>query len=313
VLLRDLGSRLAANLGMGLERQGITFPSAVWIVWGAKRPGQGALAREATERRRMLTTGIRFALGVGIGVLGTLIGAGGGWMIVPLLLLGFHFTPQQAVGTSLAVVFLNALSGSIAYMLQRRVLYSMGLAFAVATIPGALLGAWMVQYLNSRWFSVLFGGFLLCIAMFLHRGEPLSFSSRPLEHVSATDLKSFRSPTLRLGIAISFVVGILSSLFGVGGGIIHVPFLIVVLGLPVHSATATSHFVLAITSLTGSLIFLRQGQVRLAAAASMGLGVLIGAQGGAFLSTRMPGEPIRHLLAVALGIFAIRLVLRVVW
>jgi uncharacterized membrane protein YfcA len=261
----------------------------------------------------MQMTGVLFALGVGIGVLGTLIGAGGGWMIVPLLLLGFHFTPQQAVGTSLAVVFLNALSGSIAYMVQRRVLYTMGLAFAAATIPGALLGAWTVQSLNSRWFSVLFGGFLLCIAVFLHRGQQLFFAQRPLEHVNTGDLKSFRSSTLRLGIAISFLVGTLSSLFGVGGGIIHVPFLIVVLGIPVHTATATSHFVLAITSLAGSLIFLQKHQVNLAVAASMGFGVLIGAQGGAFLSTRMPGEPIRRLLAAALAIFAIRLVLRVVW
>ena len=261
----------------------------------------------------MQMTGILFALGAGIGVLGTLIGAGGGWMIVPLLLFGFHFTPQQAVGTSLAVVFLNALSGSIAYMVQRRVLYTMGLAFAAATIPGALLGAWMVQFLNSRWFSVLFGGFLLCIALFLHRGRQLFFARRPLEYVHARDLVSFRSPTLRLGIVISFLVGTFSSLFGVGGGIIHVPFLIVVLGIPVHTATATSHFVLAITSLTGSSIFLRQGQIHLAIAASLGLGVLIGAQGGALLSTRMPGEPIRRLLAVALAIFAMRLILRVVW
>jgi hypothetical protein len=261
----------------------------------------------------MLTAAFLFASGVGIGVLGTLIGAGGGWMIVPLLLLGFHFTPQQAVGTSLAVVFLNALSGSIAYMAQGRVLYRMGVAFASATIPGALLGAWLVQYLDPRWFSVLFGGFLLCIAVFLHRGQLLFLSRKAGEGEGPRDIQSSRSPTLRLGVVISFMVGILSSLFGVGGGIIHVPFLIVVLNVPVHAATATSHFVLAITSLTGSLVFLRQGQVHLTAAASMGLGVLIGAQGGALLSTRMPGEPIRRLLAAALAIFAIRLILRVVW
>jgi len=261
----------------------------------------------------MLTTALLFVLGMGIGMLGTLIGAGGGWMIVPLLLLGYHFTPQQAVGTSLAVVFLNALSGSIAYMVQGRVLYTMGVTFAAATIPGALLGAWLVRYLSSRWFSVLFGGFLLCVAIFLHRGQRLLSSRQTGEEVSARDLQSFRSPALRLGIPISFLVGILSSLFGVGGGIIHVPFLIVVLGIPVHTATATSQFVLAVTSLTGSLMFLRQGQIDLAVAASMGLGVLIGAQGGAFLSTRMRGEPIRRLLAVALALFAIRLILRVVW
>jgi uncharacterized membrane protein YfcA len=198
-------------------------------------------------------------------------------------------------------------------MAQGRVLYRMGLAFASATIPGALLGAWLVQHLDSRWFSVLFGGFLLCIAVFLHQGQRLFFSRKTGERGSPGDIRSFSSPTLRLGVVISFLVGILSSLFGVGGGIIHVPFLIVVLAIPVHTATATSHFVLAITSLTGSLVFLWQGQVHLAAAASMGLGVLIGAQGGALLSTRMPGEPIRRLLAVALALFAIRLILRIVW
>lgn len=258
----------------------------------------------------MLTTVILFASGLGIGALGTLIGAGGGWMIVPLLLLGFQFTPQQAVGTSLAVVFLNALSGSVAYMLQHRVLYAMGVAFAAATIPGALLGAWLVQSLGSTWFSVLFGGFLMVIAVFLHRGEHLLFSRGGRGGVSPQELQSFRSPVMRLGILVSFLVGILSSLFGVGGGIIHVPFLIVVLGVPVHTATATSHFILAITSLTGSLMFLRQGQIHLTAAASMGLGVLIGAQGGALLSTRMRGAPIRRLLAAALALFALRLILR---
>jgi len=260
----------------------------------------------------MLTTAILFASGVGIGALGTLIGAGGGWMIVPLLLLGYHFTPQHAVATSLAVVFLNALSGSVAYMVQGRVLYMMGLAFAAATIPGALLGAWLVQLFSSKWFTVLFGGFLLCVALFLHRGQQLLFVQGRGKEVT-TNFQSLRSPVMRLGILISFLVGILSSLFGVGGGIIHVPFLIVVLGIPVHAATATSHFILAITSLTGSLVFLRQGQIQLAAAASMGLGVLIGAQGGAFLSTRMRGEPIRRLLAAALAIFALRLILRFVW
>jgi uncharacterized membrane protein YfcA len=261
----------------------------------------------------MLTAAILFASGLGVGVLGTLIGAGGGWMIVPLLLLGFSFPPPQAVGTSLAVVFFNALSGSIAYMLQGRVLYRMGILFAAATIPGALLGARLVQHLSSQWFSVLFGGILLGVAVFLHRGHRLLAPGDKRGEATAVELQSLGSPVVRLGILISFLVGVLSSLFGVGGGIIHVPFLIVVLGIPVHAATATSHFVLAITSLAGSLIFLRQGQVHLAAAASMGLGVLIGAQGGALLSTRMPGEPIRRLLAAALAIFAIRLILRVVW
>ncbi len=253
---------------------------------------------------------VLFLAGLGIGALGTLIGAGGGWMIVPLLLFGYHFSPQEAVGTSLAVVFLNALSGSIAYMIQGRVLYRMGLAFAIATIPGALLGALLVQHLDSRWFSMLFGAFLLLIAAFLHRGRHLPFVRHRGAHVSNEVLEAFRSPYMRLGIIISFAVGVLSSLFGIGGGIIHVPFLIVILGIPVHAATATSHFVLAITSLTGTLAFLRNGQVHLRVAASMGLGVLLGAQLGALLSMRLSSEPIRRTLAVALAVFACWLILR---
>ena len=260
-----------------------------------------------------MTTAVHFGLGLGIGALGTLIGAGGGWMVVPILLLGYGFTPQRAVGTSLAVVFLNALSGSLAYMVQRRVLYKMGVAFAASTIPGALIGAWLVQYLNLEWFSILFGMFLLFVAAFLLRGQRLFFGRRAASTVTEAQLQSLRSPVMRLGILISFLVGILSSVFGVGGGIVHVPFLIVVLGIPVHAATATSHFVLAITSLTGCLTFLSQGQVDLSGAASMGVGVLIGAQAGAVLSRRMPSEPIRRILAVALTIFAVRLILRIVF
>jgi hypothetical protein len=115
---------------------------------------------------------------------------------------------------------------------------------------------------------------------------------------------------MRIGMVVSFVVGAISSLFGIGGGIVHVPFLIVILGIPVHSATATSHFVLAITSLTGTLAFLRHGQVRVPVAASMGLGVLFGAQLGALLSLRLPSEPIRRILAVALAVFACWLILQ---
>jgi uncharacterized membrane protein YfcA len=256
----------------------------------------------------MLTTALLFAAGLGIGTLGTLIGAGGGWMIVPLLLFGLHFTPQQAVGTSLGVVFLNALSGSIAYMIQRRVLYRMGVAFAVATIPGALLGATLVQYLGSRWFTLLFALFLLALAGLLHKGQTVGGAAR--RNPTSAELGSLTSPVMRLGMGLSFLVGIISSLFGIGGGIVHVPFLIVILGLPVHAATATSHFVLAITSLAGTLIFLRNGQVVLHVAAVMGAGVLLGAQAGARLSTRMRSEPIRRILALAVSVFALGLIVR---
>ena len=249
-----------------------------------------------------------FAAGFGIGTLGTLIGAGGGWMIVPLLLFGLGFTPQRAVGTSLSVVFLNALSGSIAYMIQKRILYRMGVAFAAATIPGALIGAMLIQYLGSRWFVLLFAVFLLLLSALLLKGQTVI--GRSYRHPSPEELGSFCSPIMQAGMLLSFLVGVISSFLGIGGGIVHVPFLIAILGLEVHSATATSHFVLAVTSLVGTLIFLYNGQVDFPVAGTMGIGVLLGAQAGAALSVRMSGAPIRKILAFAVLVFAVGLLLR---
>ncbi len=248
---------------------------------------------------------ILLAAGAAVGTLGTLIGAGGGWMIVPLLVFAMGFSPQQAVGTSLVIVFLNAFSGSIAYVVQGRVLFRMGVAFALATVPGALLGAVLIQYFNARWFTAVFGLFLLCLAFVLYRGNPLVVGVEPGH---AHGRQSLRSPVLVMGSGLSFVVGIVSSLFGIGGGIIHVPFLIVALGLPVHVATATSHFVLAVTSLAGSLVFLRNGQIDFVVALKMGAGVLIGAQLGARMSMQMESDRIRRLLAAAVGVFAVLLI-----
>ena len=84
-------------------------------------------------------------LGLLIGAFGTFIGAGGGFLLVPVLLLAYHFAPADAVGTSLALVFLNAFSGSVAYLRQGRVDIALGWKFAAATIPGAVGGAYLTR------------------------------------------------------------------------------------------------------------------------------------------------------------------------
>jgi uncharacterized membrane protein YfcA len=108
---------------------------------------------------------------------------------------------------------------------------------------------------------------------------------------------------------VSFLVGILSTVFGIGGGIIHVPFLIVVLSLPVHIATATSHFVLSISTLVGAGTFFALGHVDVTTTALMGAGILAGAQLGARVSVRTRPATIRQILALALALVGIRMVL----
>jgi len=114
------------------------------------------------------------------------------------------------------------------------------------------------------------------------------------------------------GVMLSFFVGLMSSVLGIGGGIVHVPFLIVVLSLPVHVATATSHFVLSISSFVGGATFYALGDVDVRTTALMGVGILVGAQLGARLSGKASPTVIRWTLAIALGLVGLRMILHAV-
>jgi uncharacterized membrane protein YfcA len=253
-------------------------------------------------------------LGVAVGAFGTLIGAGGGFVLVPLLLLLFRLPHATAVGTSLALVFLNAASGTVAYLRQRRVDLSLGWKFALATVPGAILGAFVTRALSTSVFSLAFGSVLLAIAAVLASGRTMAPSSRA-EQRRLVDLGGEThgyAVDAWKGVSVSFVVGLMSSVLGIGGGIVHVPFLIVVLSLPVHVATATSHFVLSISSFVGASTFGALGDVDVPITMLMGAGILVGAQLGARASLRARAATIRIVLAAALALVGLRMVLHAV-
>lgn len=258
--------------------------------------------------------------GVFVGTYGTLVGAGGGFIIVPTLLLVYHATPQQASATSLAVVFFNALSGTLAYARQGKIDYQTGWRFAAATVPGALVGVYVQSFFSGRFFSALFGLLLLAIAVVLnvrpdasratlHRlgGGPLppGYVYRSLTDAHGTHYEY--AFNLRGGLALSFVVGFLSSILGIGGGIIHVPAMVMLFDFPAHLATATSHFVLAITSLVGSGGNLVAGRILYGPAAAMSVGAFGGARLGAVISQRVHGPLIVRVLSLALVVVGLRL------
>ena len=254
---------------------------------------------------------ILMALGFLVGAFGTLIGAGGGWLLVPILLLGYHFPPSDAVGTSLALVFLNALSGSIAYLRQRRVDLSLGGKFAAATIPGAVGGAYLTRVLSLYVFSLAFAVVLLVIAVLLFSGIAAVPSARADQRqiIDARGESHVYGVDTWKGVLVSLLAGFLSSVLGIGGGIVHVPFLIIACSLPVHVATATSHFVLSISAFVGAATFFALGHVNLKTAGLMGIGILLGAQLGARVSLRTSALSIRRILAGSLAIVGVRMVI----
>lgn len=262
------------------------------------------------------------ALGAGVGVFGTLVGAGGGFILTPILLLLYpHDSVATITAISLTVVFFNAFSGSAAYAWQRRIDYRSGAAFAAATIPGAIGGALLAAAAPRGIFDAIMAALLGAMAAWLIAGSRRT-EERPPRRTgrlrSFTDREGteyrFRVPVGR-GVAFSVGVGFVSSFLGIGGGIIHVPLLIGALGFPVHVATATSHFVLANMAAVGTVTHVLGGDfaggtgVRRSIALS--IGVAGGAQLGALLSRRVHGHVIQRLLAIALGLLAIRLLIGV--
>lgn len=242
------------------------------------------------------------ALGVTVGAVGTLVGAGGGFLLAPILLLVYpHDDPQTLTAVSLAAVFANSASGSLAYLRQRRVDVRNGLIFGACGMPGAVLGAIAVGHVPRRAFDISMAVTLGAIATWLALNRGRRASSHPV-------------PVAR-GAALSTVVGFVSSFLGIGGGVFHVPILVMALGYETHVATATSHFVLAIMSGTAVITHVVQGAYHvghgLRRSLVLAVSLAIGAQLGARASLRVPALAIERVLALALAVVALRLAVSV--
>lgn len=263
-------------------------------------------------------------LGIGflVGTLGTLIGAGGGFLLVPFMLLAFpNFSPDVVTAISIAVVAANASSGSVAYMHAKRVDYKAGITFAICTIPGSILGVITTKYIPRNVFDIIFGVLLFGLAVFLFlkggKGKSLkeSVELRPSwVNRKITDRwgEAYEfSYDIKLGMLISVLVGYISPLLGIGGGIIHVPAMAEWLHFPVHIATATSHFILAIMALVSVVTHIFRGTYNdplvLKMTLSLAVGAIAGAQLGAFLSRKVHGNFIIKALAISLAVVGVRI------
>ncbi|MBI2899427.1 MAG: sulfite exporter TauE/SafE family protein [Planctomycetes bacterium] len=249
-------------------------------------------------------------IGVLVGVLGSITGAGGGFLVVPLLLLGGTaivgrpFTPEEATGTSLALAFVNAAAASTSAARRRRIDYRTGLLFALATLPGAYGGRFLVRMVRPGAFGVALAALLLAIAVNLVLAPPRPGQPRlrgtPRDLTEITGERHRYEVNFTLGLVTSFVVGFLSSFFGVGGGFVHTSLMVLVFAMPVHLATATSQFALSFTSGAGALEAAFRGKIALHVLLWMGLGVVVGGQFGVVLAKKLPARVVRTIMALVL-------------
>ena len=267
---------------------------------------------------------ILILMGFLIGMFGTLIGAGGGFILVPILLLSYpELSPETITAISIVIVAANAISGSIAYGRSGRIDFKAGLLFALFTIPGSVLGVLTTQFIPRNFFNILFGLLLVMLSIYLlfqHNKiiAPVvaDANKKRWKHHSLTDhfgITYNYTYNQNRGILISILVGYISPVLGIGGGIIHVPALVQWLQFPVFVATATSHFILAIMATVSVIVHAIKGSYNdpdiLHMVIGLIIGVIPGAQLGAWLSHKLKGNTIIRVLAVCLGLVGIRILL----
>jgi uncharacterized membrane protein YfcA len=268
------------------------------------------------------------SLGFAVSAYGTLIGAGGGFVLMPMLLILYpQDDPHLLTSISLAVVLINTLSGTAAYSRMKRIDYRAGLTFAIATVPGAIFGALTTASVSRTLFEGLFSVFVIGLAIYMFLRPK---SDTPTKHPKK--LSGWISGTTRavagvegeifeytydpvIGVIIFFFLGFLASFLGIGGGSLMVPILAYVLNFPVLIATATSQLIVAILTFAGTVSHVWIGSFHHGAhrIAAIGIGMLTGAQLGAYLSARVKGAWLIRSLALALILVGLRMLIAVLW
>ena len=234
-------------------------------------------------------------LGFAAGILGSMIGLGGGIIVVPVLTF-LGFPPTVAASNSLFAALSNATASTISYSKQKRIEYSLGLKLGLLSIPGTVLGAIISTDVAPDIFKILFGFVLIASAAYI-------FLRKKIE----TKEKTISKQMIVFAIGASFFAGIISSFFGIGGGIIFVPLMVVGMGMAMKKAAPTSQMILLFASLSGVIVHSLLGHPDFIQAGMLSIGSFIGGLVGARLSIDIKERYLQILVTVVILIAAAKL------
>jgi uncharacterized membrane protein YfcA len=215
---------------------------------------------------------IIFVAGTVAGVLGALLGLGGGIFLVPFLNLGFDFPITVAAAISLTTVIATSSTVSAGRAGKQLINLRFGMLLEVATAAGSLFGGATAQFLAQSTLQRMFGVVAIFVALItvtrLKRRNVILDSSidpgvlggRFYEEESGCTV-TYRIRRLPLAVGASFLAGNVSSMLGIGGGIIKVPVLNAWCGMPMRAAAATSAFMIGVTATAGAVIYYGRGQI----------------------------------------------------
>ena len=303
------------------------MPGLDWLT------GSGIEWLSAIGWQQVLQWVILALVGFVTGVFGVLVGAGGGFILVPILRIFFDKDPAIVAGTVLALVAANSISGAFAYRYMRVVDKRSAYLFAAAAIPGSVIAPFVLKKALEGLpgvFDAMFGLLLVILAVRIAtqqfdsgrqsrlgraRSRRRSFINPQTLHRRRITAESGETYRYRLNerwaVLINFVLGFISSFFGVGGGFLRTPILVYAFGFPVQVAVATSIFALSFYTTAGAATHAFIGNIEwFPTFVFAGIGLVTGGQIGARLSGKVQGPWIMRLLMFVILTMGVQLMIQ---
>lgn len=272
-------------------------------------------------------TAITFVISILAGFLGSLLGLGGGLIVIPALTLLFKIDIHYAVGASIVSVIATSSGAAVAYVRERLSNLRVAMLLELATTTGALSGAYLAGKIGGRWLYVIFGLVMAysLLMMLRRRQESHAVLAHPTPwadyfrlHGSYHDSSLGREVHYRvagtgLGLAFMYVAGIMSGLLGIGSGALKVPAMDLAMRLPIKVSTATSNFMIGVTAAASAGVYFARGDINPFVAAPVAAGVLIGAVLGSRLMGRLKNRTIRLVFVTVLLWVSVQMLFKGVW
>ena len=272
----------------------------------------------------MLTGLLMLLGGIAAGAFGSILGLGGGLLIVPLLTLAFGLPLREAVGVSLVCVIVTSSASAGVYLQRRQANLRLGMLLELFTAVGAIAGGAIAFLIDERMLAGLFAVLLVYVAATMlgalrrraRTAPPTDDETPPPVHepqlpgeTADDEYRRDRIPAAALG---SIGAGIASALLGIGGGLIKVPVMHLVLGVPLRVATATSNLMIGITASASAIAYLVRGGIDAYVVGPTAIGVFVGATLGSRLGHRIGQTALRLLFVLVLLYTAVEMARRAV-
>ena len=272
----------------------------------------------------MIAAVLMFLAAVVAGTFGSMLGLGGGIIVIPVLTLLFKVSMKEAIAASIVTVVATSTSSAVVYVGKHMTNVRLGMVLEMATTVGALIGGFTVAYLSPSILRILFTALLIYTGYTLIKkaGKEKAASDEVYiqmpedasqdeidEHIS-NGRTPYTIKNYPAGMGASLFAGAISGLLGVGGGLIKVPAMRLVMGVPMKIAIATSNFMIGVTAATSALIYYSHGMINPVITAPSVLGVLLGAQFGTRLVRKMNVKILTWLFVGIIIFTAVQMIIK---